>query len=673
SEPIEEVVAEETVVEPAAEITEEVEEVQPDLLEKQEESAAVAEITEAPTDPDKTLVPDDISEQVSEAIAEVEEEVAGPAAELVETDDRTEEVQAEMIEEELPAEIEEVNAETEEVVAEESVVEPAAELAEEDEVEEVKSELLEPQAEEKEGSSASVGQEVAEAQEEQIDSVLEDLIASLEKLDPKETLEREQRGNIVDYSHVFAQANERAVSMDMMQAAYLGHTINYDVSNITDFKSRFSTPFRTEELPRSEDPIRTNEERSEDKAVIDAKVEQKAQEGKETLKAEQIMEPVSIKEEPLVTKGTKDDVSQALPLHINISGLEDADADIIENDGENIIVSIKLSKKKSKMSVEDVKVERQESDDKGPEKALVAEQNISSGMPKFISLPGVPKFVAMPAIETEAPKVIAGIPKFVGLSGMPKFAAPSIKAQESKEELPQENMIESRVETMEELQMKPEVVAETVETVKEAEVKNEAAAVEPIALHPVEGPKVEAIVEELPYEPKVGTASPNFVKITGVPCFMEGPKEEVVIIEEPIDARPIDEEVESVFTIPVEATEPQLDFMTANGLKLPKVAQNKSDMGMTAQYTKEELGVGGSERSQTPGASQEMGIFCNEQEEYYRSQYYFLKTQVDFYERQKGYYQKQLSVSESQLEFYAQQADMYLKQADFYRVKKKED
>lgn len=72
-------------------------------------------------------------------------------------------------------------------------------------------------------------------------------------------------------------------------------------------------------------------------------------------------------------------------------------------------------------------------------------------------------------------------------------------------------------------------------------------------------------------------------------------------------------------------------------------------------------------------ASMEMDIFCNQQEEYHKSQYYFLKTQIDFYKKQMGYYQKQLSVTEGQLDFYTQQADMYLKQAEFYKVQRDDE
>ena len=72
-------------------------------------------------------------------------------------------------------------------------------------------------------------------------------------------------------------------------------------------------------------------------------------------------------------------------------------------------------------------------------------------------------------------------------------------------------------------------------------------------------------------------------------------------------------------------------------------------------------------------ASVEMDIFCNQQEEYHKSQYYFLKTQIDFYKKQMGYYQKQLSVTEGQLDFYTQQADMYLKQAEFYKVQRDDE
>lgn len=264
----------------------------------------------------------------------------------------------------------------------------------------------------------------------------------------------------------------------------------------------------------------------------------------------------------------------------------------------------------------------------------------------------------------------------MGIPGTPKFAGGMIKSEEMVNE-PAEDVVnkeakdvvediavESKVEEMEVAKIKEEEIAVQPESVVETTVE------EPVAI--MEAQSAEPMAQSIPYEPQVGTASPNFVKISGVPSFIEPPKEEIVEIEETVSEMTQDPEIESVFTIPVETFDNQVDFMTANGLELPKIPQANQNMGATAQYTKQELGLDNKDQ-QAPGASQEMGIFCNEQEEYYRSQYYFLKTQVDFYEKQMGYYQKQLSVSESQLQFYAQQADMYLKQADFYRVKKKED
>ncbi|MDO5063092.1 MAG: hypothetical protein Q4D77_07920, partial [Peptostreptococcaceae bacterium] len=609
-------------------------------------------------------------EVVSEVIVEekIEEEAIAEQAEEIKLESLTEQPV------EVTSEIEE------EVVAEEATEEPVAEIEEviAESIEQASSDLERTPSEET--PAAAIGEEIS-AQQEEVDPVFEELIASLEKLEAQRVEEKEQRGNIVDYSHVFAQANERAIAMDTMQAAYLGHTINYDVRNITDFKSRFGGPFRTEDLPTVEDQKPPANEtdiekeiKSEDPVTVE-NTEQDLVKGEQILQPEQIVIPAVSEEKLSVNMAKEKKEPQAIPLHINISGLENADADIIENDGENIILSIKLSNKKSKMVVDDIKVERQIEEAKMTEDKSVKEENEStSGMPKFISLSGAPKFVAPEVPVVEGPRIIAGVPKFMGLPGTPKFAGGMIKSEEIVNE-PAEAVVNEEVkEAVEDIAVESKVEEMEVAEIKAKEItvrpEPEATVEEPVAV--IEAQSAEPMVQSLPYEPQVGTASPNYVKISGVPSFIEPPKEEIVEIEEAVSEITQDPEVESVFTIPVETFDNPVDFMTANGLELPKIPQVNQNMGATAQYTKQELGLD-NEDQQAPGASQEMGIFCNEQEEYYRSQYYFLKTQVDFYEKQMGYYQKQLSVSESQLQFYAQQADMYLKQADFYRVKKKED
>lgn len=324
----------------------------------------------------------------------------------------------------------------------------------------------------------------------------------------------------------------------------------------------------------------------------------------------------------------------------------------------------------------------------------------SKGMPKYVSVSGMPKFVPDPVAET-APKVIAGTPKFVSLSAVPKFisqvatleeSAPlssDISAVESSAEnlnesvptveIPSENIEVQSIETkinplpmgehaeaiepdpvsvreISEAALMEEILTEELpQTDSEEKAESMEAFMEEVkaeAIEEIQEEKIEEMpIRELAYEPKVGSASPKFMQLPGVPKFI---KEE-------------EEVIESVFTEPTDASE-SIDPMTEDEPQLSE--ETKKDLAATAQYTREELGL---EREEDSNESQEMGIFCNEQEEYYRSQYYFLKSQVDFYKRQKGYYQKQLSVSENQLEFYAQQAEMYLQQADFYRTKKDED
>ncbi len=114
-----------------------------------------------------------------------------------------------------------------------------------------------------------------------------------------------------------------------------------------------------------------------------------------------------------------------------------------------------------------------------------------------------------------------------------------------------------------------------------------------------------------------------------------------------------------------------IDNYIAEGVEVESAPINEFDPATEMIELEEEFLTASGESAEQ--ASVEMDIFCNQQEEYHKSQYYFLKTQIDFYKKQMGYYQKQLSVTEGQLDFYTQQADMYLKQAEFYKVQRDDE
>lgn len=165
---------------------------------------------------------------------------------------------------------------------------------------------------------------------------------------------------------------------------------------------------------------------------------------------------------------------------------------------------------------------------------------------------------------------------------------------------------------------------------------------------------------------------------------MEEPAAEVVEeMPEPVVEEPMIEEIQEPV---IEASESEqamenefaelenqisIDNYIAEGVEVESAPINEFDPAAEMIELEEEfLNASGESAEQ---ASVEMDIFCNQQEEYHKSQYYFLKTQIDFYKKQMGYYQKQLSVTEGQLDFYTQQADMYLKQAEFYKVQRDDE